>query len=217
MGMLAIFCDMGDQWHEEFRMWLSEDMFPARMRIGFPACSSYDAVSGEEGADADGSQAVAPPFLTIYETSSAADLYGEAYQRLRRDRDPRDAAMHERMIGMERYALSLVGPILSRDGDGFAHYVYVDRFDLRPAEVQAFNIWFEGEYLPWCSKLAGLIRVRRYLAMEGAPRHFILHEFDGVAFKDDPLWRALRKSKEWTLSAMTYGAPALYKCAIKAP
>ena len=125
--------------------------------------------------------------------------------------------MHERMIGMERYALSLVGPILSRDGGGLAHYVYVDRFDLRPADVQAFNIWFEGEYLPWCTKMPGLVRVRRYLAMEGAPRHFVLHEFEGTAFQEDPLWRALRKSKEWALCAMTYGAPALYKCVIKVP
>ena len=85
------------------------------------------------------------------------------------------------------------------------------------ADVQAFNIWFEGEYLPWCSKMPGLVRVRRYLAMEGAPRHFILHEFEGTAFQEDPLWRALRKSKEWALCAMTYGAPALYKCVIKVP
>ncbi|MEE9240024.1 MAG: hypothetical protein V3U53_02415 [bacterium] len=217
IGLLAIFCDMGEEWHEEFRLWLSEDMFPARLRFGFPACASYDLAPVDSGGDPDGSQAAAPPFLTIYETLSTADLYGEPYQRLRRDRDPRDAAMHQRMIGIERYALSLVGPIISRDGDGLGHYVFVDRFDLRPADVQTFNIWFEGEYLPWCLKLSGLVRVRRYLTMEGAPRHFVLHEFKGMGFQEDPLWRALRKSREWTICAMTYGAPALYKCAIRVP
>ncbi len=50
MGLLAIFCDMGDQWREEFRHWLKEDMFPARVGIGFPACASYDVIPGEDGA-----------------------------------------------------------------------------------------------------------------------------------------------------------------------
>ena len=65
MGMLALFCDMGDQWREEFRMWLSEDMFPARMGIGFPACASYDALPGLEGAGSEGSQTVAPPAAAV--------------------------------------------------------------------------------------------------------------------------------------------------------
>jgi hypothetical protein len=217
MGMLAIFCDMEAQWHGEFRDWLNEDMFPARLRLDFPACASYDVISGQMGEESNGALATAPPFLTIYETPSISDLYGEPYQGLRRDRAPRDREMHERMIGMERYTLTLVGPLVSRDGDSLAPFAYVDRFDLRPSDVQPFNIWFEAEYLPWCSKLPSLLRVRRYLAMEGAPRHLVFHEFSDTKFQDDPLWRALRNAKEWLVCAMTYGAPALYQRVAKAP
>ncbi|MFC1492024.1 hypothetical protein ACFLQ0_05515 [Nitrospinota bacterium] len=210
-GMLALFCDLEEKWHEEFRAWLAEDMFPARLAVGFPSCASYDAVPDVAGS----TQVSVPEFLTLYETPALADLYDEAYQALRRDRDPRDAVMHERMMGLERYTLSLTGPAAT--GEGLAPFVFVDRFDLRPDDVQTFNIWFMMEYLPWCAKLPGLVRVRRYLAMEGAPRHFILHEFEDRAFHEDAVWRALRNAKEWVLAGMTYGSPGLYERVVKAP
>ena len=36
-GMLAMFVDLDDEWHKEFRTWLQEDMFTARLNIGFHA------------------------------------------------------------------------------------------------------------------------------------------------------------------------------------
>jgi hypothetical protein len=211
--MLAIFCDLEEKWHEEFRAWLAEDMFPARLAAGFCGCASYSAVSGVEKE----TQANVPEFLTLYETPTLAGLYGEAYQSLRRDRDIRDTVMHEQMMGMERYTLSATGPDTPGDAGGFAPVVFVDRFDLWPEYVQDFNHWFVTEYLTWCAKLPGLVRVRRYLAMEGAPRHFILNEFEDSGFFDDAVWRALRNAKEWGPAGMTYGAPGLYERAVKAP
>ncbi len=210
-GMLAIFCDLEEKWRDEFRSWLAEDMFPARLAVGFPCCASYDAVPDMGG----GTHVGVPEFLSLYEAPALADLYGEPYQALRRNRDLRDASFHERMMGMERYSLVHTGN--DAGGGGFAPFVFVDRFDLRPEDVQAFNVWFVTEYLPWCAKLSGLIRVRRYLAMEGAPRHFILHEFEDSSFHEDAVWKALRNAKEWGLAGMTYGSPGFYGRAVQAP
>jgi len=211
-GLLALFCDMEEKWREEFRAWLAEDMFPARLKAGLFACASYDAVADIER----GTQSTVPEFLTLYETATVADLYGEAYQSLRRDRDERDTAIHERMMGLERYTLASAGPSPAPGGE-LAPVVYVDRFDLRPDDIGAFNAWFVNEYLSWCAKLRGLVRVRRYLSMEGAPRHFILHEFEDRSFYEDAVWKALRNSKEWVMAGNTYGAPGLYERAVKAP
>ncbi|MBT3351276.1 MAG: hypothetical protein HOC91_16685 [Nitrospinaceae bacterium] len=212
-GLLSIFCDLEEKWHQEFCAWLSEDMFPARINVGFNACATYRSVSEVEFE----TQANIPGFLTLYECPSLANLYGEEYQSLRRNRDLRDTVMHEQMMGMERYTLSMTGPETLADKEGFSSFVFIDRFDLRPDDVQLFNAWYVTEYLSWCLKLPGLIRVRRYLAMEGAPRHFILHEFADMNFHEDAVWRALRKAKEWRLAGMTYGSPGLYECTIKVP
>ena len=212
-GLLAIFCDLESRWHEEFRAWLAEDMFAARMGIGFRACASYDAVPDTP----ETSMAGAPPFLTLYECASLADLYGGAYQALRRERGERDAAFHQRMMGMERYTLCAVGSGTGAGEGGLAPFAFVDRFDIRPDEIQDFNLWYEAEYLPWLEKVPGFSSVHRYLAMEGAPRHFILHGFESDDFVQNPLWLAVRREMAWSRCAQTHGAPGLYRRVIEAP
>jgi len=213
-GLLAIFCDLESRWREEFRPWLREEMFPARLGIGFRACASYDAVPGAPETSTVGT----PPFLTLYECPAVGDLYGEPYQALRRNRGERDRAFHERMISMERYTLAAAGPPLPGGGEaGLAPYVFVDRFDVRPGDAEPFNIWYECDYAPWCAKIPGLVRLRRYLAVEGAPRHFLMHEFAGQEFCDDKLWRALRRETAWSYAGSTHGSPGLYRRVEKAP
>jgi len=213
LGLLAIFCDLEARWHGEFREWLVEEMFPARLEIGFCCCASYGLVPGEE----EGLSSSAPPFLTLYETPSLADLYGEPYAALRRNRGERDRAFHQRMMGAERYTLAAACLPPAGGEGGLGPLVFVDRFDIRPADMDGFNVWYEAEYAPWCAMTPGFLRLRRYLAMEGAPRHFLLHEFASEAFLGHKLWRAIRHEERWAPCAMTHGSPALYRRAAQLP
>lgn len=89
-GLLMLLCALDSCWHDEFRDWLAADMFPARLAICFNACASYDRIDEDPGVDA-------PRFLTLYDTPSIGDLYAAPYQRLRANRDKRDAAFHARL------------------------------------------------------------------------------------------------------------------------
>tara|TARA_R110002110_G_scaffold2756_4_gene13360 strand:+ start:24561 stop:25181 length:621 start_codon:yes stop_codon:yes gene_type:complete len=176
-GLLAIFCDLDVPDRADFRPWLQEDMFPARMAIGFNACASYDLIAGE------GQQ-----FLTLYEMPSLGHLYGEAYQGLRRTRGPRDAAYHQKFRNPDRYTLTWAGPelgTLTGGADGLAPFLQIDRFDLGERDIQAFNIWFAAEYLPMIARERVDVRIRRYLSMEGRHSHVVLHE------SESPIDRAL--------------------------
>lgn len=197
--MLAVFCDLDVQWHREFREWLRDDMMPARMRIGFAAAASYDLISGA-AADC----ASPEPFVTLYETASIGDLYGAPYQGLRANRDPRDIDFHARFIRPARYTLSWVGPELvygsspppastgAGSGARFAPVAVFDRFELPESAVQDFNLWYMTQHLPNLAAIPGLARVRRYLAMEGSPRHVVVHELDSHEELDSPPWLASR-------------------------
>ena len=201
-GMLAIFCDLAAADQADFRPWLMEDMFPPRRAIGFTACASFDLMGGE------GRQ-----FVTLYEMPSLGHLYGEPYQALRRTRKPRDAAYHEKFQNPERYTLSWTGPEWvgpelgdseaggrgaegsgadGREPRGFSPHILIDRFDLTPEGAQAFNIAYATEYLPGLAGLAGVSRVRRYLAMEGTPSHVIVHDLTEPSVIESPEWSALR-------------------------
>ena len=195
-GMLAVLCDLQPQWHREFREWLRDDMMPARMRIGFPAAASYDRIDGA-AENSGGTE----PFATVYDAASIGDLYGAPYQALRANRDQRDKDFHARFIKPARYTLSWVGPEVtspSHEGqDGalsFAPVAVIDRLDVPEAAIQNFNIWLVTNYLPKLEAIAGVVRVRRYLAMEGHPRHVIVHEFPSGNALEHPAWSAARAS-----------------------
>jgi hypothetical protein len=198
-GMLAVFCDLAREDQADFRSWLTEDMFPARVEIGFNACASFDRVQGE-----------GPEFVTLYEMPSLGHLYGEPYQGLRRMRNLRDAAYHEKFQNPARYTLSHVGPELGDTTGGFARFIYVDRFELAEDAAQEFNMWFVGNYLPTLAEHPGIMRVRRYLAMEGTPKHFVMHEFAKDSVVDSSDWQNAR-------AEMTDATSALYKRIVQAP
>ncbi|MEH6754091.1 MAG: hypothetical protein V7788_07995 [Alphaproteobacteria bacterium] len=168
-GLLAIFCDLDESDKTDFRPWLTEDMFPARMAIGFDACASFDLIAG-----------TGQEFLTLYEMPSLGHLYGEPYQALRRQRKPRDAAYHKKFRNPDRYTLAWTGPELSgvHDGDsGLASLIRVDRFELSDDAIESFNISYVRDHLTASAELDEVIRVRRYLAMEGQPSHVVITDY----------------------------------------
>lgn len=213
-GLLAVFCDLAPEWRSDFRPWLAEDMFPPRAAIGFIPAASFDLIPGAIAVPAGASAAprAAPQaYVTCYVAPTAGDLYGAPYQGLRTKRAPRDAAYHQRMQNPARYAAAWVGPGIETDDLRFAPIMTIDRFDVAPADTQAFNIWFATEYLPACAAVPGLVRLRRYLAMEGAPAHLVTYEFPGEADLHGAAWQGLRAAEGWKFCRFAPGAPAAYR------
>lgn len=188
-GLLALFCDLDPRWHAEFRQWLEEDMFPARLAIGFRACASYDLWPGDDAG--------AEPFATLYETPVSGDLYAQPYQALRESRDARDRAFHARFQNMSRYTLAWMGPELAGPMAALAPWIHVDRFAVPAHAMQDFNARFVDRYLPACAAFGGLVRVRRFLAIEGQPSHVMVHEFANEAALSQDGWARLRDDGMW--------------------
>jgi hypothetical protein len=209
-GLLAVFCDLPEEWRDDFRPWLSDDMFPPRIAIGFGPAATFDAIPE---IDVGGANTGATPqaYLTCYVAPTVGDFYNAPYQGLRIERAPRDAAYHQRMENHARYSAAWVGSGIETADSNFAPVIVVDRFDVAPADLQTFNIWYETEYLPACAKLRGLKRLRRYITMEGAERHLLVSEFASVDDVEDATWRALRGSEQWRHCQFAPGAPAAYR------
>jgi len=214
-GLLAVFCDLAPEWQSDFRPWLAEEMFPPRVAIGFGPAASFDLIEGIDlGAARSGQRPQA--YVTFYLAPALGDLYGAPYQGLRVKRAPRDAAYHQRMENQARYTAAWAGPSIEAEDRHFAPIIVVDRFDVAPADVQAFNIWYETEFLPAAAGVPGLKRLRCYLAMEGAERHLMIAEFNGEEDLYGATWRALRASEQWNCCSMAPGAPAAYRKVIDA-
>lgn len=209
-GLLAVFCDLEPEWRADFRPWLIEDMFPPRAAIGFGPAASFDLIEDAIAAPSGSGDGQPQSYVTIYVAPTFGALYDQAYQGLRSNRAPRDAAYHREMQNQARYAAAWLGPGIESEEKNFAPVIVIDRFNLAPADTQAFNIWYSCEYLPACAMIGGLKRMRRYLAMEGDADHIVVHEFSSASDLSDENWNALRAHENWKRCQYITGAPAAY-------
>ena len=163
-GLLAIFCDLDPKDQKEFYPWLMNEMFPARLKIGFNSCASFEKISGE-----------GQKFLTLYEVDNITSLYDRPYQMLRENRSPLDAKFHKSFINPSRYILTLIPPLIEKDHSGFLDYVKITRENITGADIQKYH----SNFIANINNL-DLLPLRRYITVEGEHDHFTIIEADEI-------------------------------------
>ena len=163
-GMLAIFCDLDPKDQKEFHPWLLNEMFPARLKIGFNSCASFEKISGE-----------GQKFLTLYEVDNITSLYDRPYQMLRENRSPLDAKFHTSFINPSRYILTLIPPLIEKDHSGFLDYVKITRETITGANVQKYH----SNFITKINNL-NLLPLRRYITVEGEHDNFTIIEVEEI-------------------------------------
>ena len=159
-GLLAIFCDLDPKDQKEFHPWLVNEMFPARLKIGFNSCASFEKISG------DGQK-----FLTLYEVDSIVSLYDRPYQNLRENRSPLDTKFHKSFINPSRYILTLIPPSIEKDHSGFLDYIKITRETITDTDVQKYHSNF-------ITKINNLnqLPLSWYITIEGEHHNFTIIE-----------------------------------------
>ena len=163
-GLLAIFCDLDPKDQKEFHPWLLNEMFPARLKIGFNSCASFEKLSGN-----------GQKFLTLYEVDNIVYLYDRPYQKLRENRSPLDTKFHESFINPSRYILTLIAPLIEKDHSGFLDYVKITRETITGANVQKYH----SNFITKINNL-NLLPLRRYITVEGEHDNFTIIEAEEI-------------------------------------
>ena len=163
-GLLAIFCDLDPKDQKEFHPWLLNEMFPARLKIGFNSCASFEKISG------DGQK-----FLTLYEVDNIVPLYDRPYQKLRENRSPLDTKFHESFMNPSRYILTLIPPLIEKDHSGFLDYVKITRENIARTDIQKYH----SNFITKINNL-DLLPLRRYITVEGEHDNFTIIEAEEI-------------------------------------
>ena len=163
-GLLAIFCDLDPKDQKEFHPWLLNEMFPARLKIGFNSCASFKKISG------DGQK-----FLTLYEVDNIVPLYDRPYQKLRENRSPLDTKFHESFMNPSRYILTLIPPLIEKDHSGFLDYVKITRENIARTDIQKYH----SNFITKINNL-DLLPLRRYITVEGEHDNFTIFEVEEI-------------------------------------
>ncbi len=163
-GLLAIFCDLNIEDQKEFHPWLLNEMFPARLKIGFNSCASFEKIDG------DGQK-----FLTIYEVDNIVYLYDQPYQKLRENRSQLDTKFHKSFINPSRYTLQLIPPSIEKDQKGFLNYIKISRRNINSVDKQKYHSNFISNI-----HHSDTLPLRRYINIEGEHNNFTIIESNEI-------------------------------------
>ncbi len=191
-GLLAIFCDLVEEDQKEFHPWLLNEMFPARLKIGFDSCASFEKIDG------DGQK-----FVTLYEVDNIVYLYDKPYQKLRENRSPLDAKFHKSFLNPSRYTLQLIPPSIEKDQKGFLNYIKISRQNINSSNIQNY-------YSNFISNIhnQNKLPIRRYINVEGEHNNFTLIESDEIDNLN-------KHQVDNDLSSYNNKIDALYECKVQ--
>ena len=215
-GLLMVWADVPANKEDEFNRWYNEEHLPERMAIpGFLSGARYEAVKG------------GPKHLAYYELESAAVLETPAYKKVQANPTEWTKRSGPGTIATTfiRNVYSMIHPQALTPtiaGAPMAPVLQIGRMDVPPAVDREFNDWYNTIYVPNYEKVPGVIRGRRYRAVEGTPTYLTLYEFEHPKVSESPAWMAQRDASpvnEQMRKHMKHaaGSPGVYVKTVELP
>ena len=72
---------------------------------------------------------------------------------------------------------------------GPSPYLQMGRIDVPAAIEEEFNDWYNWVYIPTYLTVPGVIRARRFVAVDGQPKYLTVYEFERADVPDGEAWQ----------------------------
>jgi hypothetical protein len=79
-----------------------------------------------------------------------------------------------------------------------APVLQMGRIDIPGAVEEEFNDWYNTVYIPTYLTVPGVLRARRFAAIEGQPKYLTLYELQHAQVPESEAWSKARASNPWT-------------------
>ena len=208
-GLLMVWCDVPADKEAEFNRWYNEEHIAERLSIpGFLSAARYEAVKG------------GPKHLAVYELENAAVMQSEAYKKVSSNPTP-----WTKKTGPQAVATTFIRNIYSMihpktvtpaiANAGMAPALQIGRMDVPATVDKEWNEWYSGTYVPNYEKVPGVIRGRRYRAVEGSPQYMTFYEFENPKVSETEPWKVQQNAVPISATMrghMTHapGSPGVY-------
>jgi hypothetical protein len=95
-------------------------------------------------------------------------------------------------------------------------YLQMGRISIMASMEEEFNDWYNTCYIPGYLQVPGVIRARRFVALEAEPKYLTVYEFDNPDVPDSKEWMAARDSNPWSRRVraamrLDEGSPAVFE------
>jgi len=208
-GLLMVWADVPADKEAEFNRWYNEEHLAERLAVpGFLSGARYEAVKG------------GPKHLAVYELESAAVMESPAYKKVQASPTPWTQRSGPQAIATTfiRNIYSMIHPRAVTPAvasSGMAPALQLGRMGVPPEVDAEWNDWYSTIYVPNYEKVPGVIRGRRYRAVEGTPTYLTFYEFEHPKVSETAPWNAQRDAvsvSERMRSHMRHaaGSPGVY-------
>jgi hypothetical protein len=210
-GLLMAWTDVDPACEDEFNAWYNEEHIGRLLAVpGFLSGARYRALRG------------GPKYLAMYELEDHNVLRSAAFlDTVRYQPSPWRVRTSPSSIG-RNFLLNgyrQIFPARTNPADDPAEpprFLQMGRMDIVAAMEEEFNDWYNTAYIPGYLAVPGVVRVRRFTAIEAQPKYLTVYEFENPDVPDTPKWSLARDSNPWSRRVrpamrLDAGSPAVFE------
>jgi hypothetical protein len=210
-GLLMVWTDVDPAQEAEFNRWYDEEHIGRLLAVpGFLSAGRYRAIRG------------GPKYLAMYELEDHNVMRSAALRdTVRYQPSPRRAAVSGSSAGSNFLLISYrqIFPARISAADhpaALPPYLQMGRIDVMASMEEEFNDWYNTVYIPDFLRVPGVLRARRFVAVEAQPKYLTVYEFANAAVPDSDAWKAARESNPWSRRVragmrLDEGSPAVFE------
>ena len=210
-GLLMAWTDVDPAHEDEFNRWYDEEHIGRLLEVpGFLSAGRYRALRG------------GPKYLAMYELEdhnvlrSAAFIDTVRYQPSARRLTTSPSATGRNFL-LNGYRQ--IFPARTHPADNpsdLPRYLQMGRIDIMASMEEEFNDWYNTCYIPGFLMVPGVIRARRFTAIEAQPKYLTVYEFENPNVPDTKEWTIARDSNPWSRRVragmrLDGGSPAVFE------
>ena len=210
-GLLMAWTDVDPAHEADFNRWYDEEHIGTLLKVpGFLNAGRYRALRG------------GPKYLAMYELEdhnvlrSAAFLDAVRYHPTARRSatSPSSTGRNFLLNGYRQIFPARTHPV--DNPTEMPRYLQMGRIDIVAWMEEEFNDWYNTCYIPEFEKVPGVIRARRYTAIEAQPKYLTVYEFENPNVPDTKEWMAARELNPWSRRVrpamrLDAGSPAVFE------
>jgi hypothetical protein len=210
-ALLMAWTDVDSEHEAAFNEWYdTEHMLRLGAVPGFLSGARYRALRG------------GPKYLAMYELDDHTVLRTSAFlDEIRFRPSASRTKISPSAIGRNFLlnAYRRIFPVMSQPADETwepAPFLQMGRIDVAAAMEDEFNDWYNTAYIPGYLKVPGVLRARRFVAVEAVPKYLTVYEFSNAGVPDSAEWVAARDGNPWNKRMRPHvrldeGSPAVFE------
>jgi hypothetical protein len=210
-GLLMLWTDVDPQYEAEFNRWYDEEHLDRLLKVpGFLSAARYEALRG------------GPKYLAMYELEDVSVLRTAAFldevrfrpSARRQQSSGGHVGRNYLLNGYRQIFPARTNPVELTMGP--SPYLQMGRMDIPAHMEEEWNDWYNWVYVPDYLTVPGVIRARRFMAVDGQPKYLTVYEFERPDVPESEPWNRVRDANPWTRRVRHHmrldaGSPAVFK------